>query len=143
DGRFFAHDSPRWGTLDDRIARAGLSIATARENLAEAVDVEDAQRSLMKSPGHYENLMAGDVTHVGVGIVRGGVENPNMLLFVQVFARTVTQESPDEAKALVLAKITKARAAKGRPAPVVNTTLDALAEKYVERVDDEMGRSSL
>lgn len=143
DAHFFAHDSPRWGTLDDRIARAKLSIVTARENLAEAVDVDDAQRSLMASPGHFENLMADDVTHVGVGVVKGGVENPNMLLFVQVFARTVTQESPEEAKAIVLAKITKARAARGRSAPVLHETLDDLAEKYVDDVDDEMGRSSL
>ncbi|NUP04826.1 MAG: CAP domain-containing protein [Polyangiaceae bacterium] len=143
DNRFFSHESPKWGSLDDRIARAKISVAVARENLAEAIDVDEAERSLMKSPGHFENLMADDVTHVGVGIVTGGVEHPNMLLFVQVFARTVNQETPAEAKAVVLAKITKARAANGKPAPTIHPVLDELAQKYVEEVDDSMDPGAL
>ena len=143
DHRFFAHDSPTTGSLDDRLAAAGLSIAVARENLAEAVDVELAQQSLMKSKGHFENLMSEDVTHVGVGIVKGGLEDPNMMLFVQVFARTVSQESPEQAKALVLQKITKSRAARGKPPPVVSAVLGELADKYVKLVDDSMDRSAL
>ncbi len=143
DHRFFAHDSPTTGSLDDRLAAAGLSIAVARENLAEAVNVELAQQSLMKSKGHFENLMSEDVTHVGVGIVKGGLEDPNMMLFVQVFARTVSQESPEQAKLLVLQKITKSRGARGKPPPVVSAVLGELADKYVKLVDDSMDRSAL
>jgi len=140
--RFFAHDSPTWGTLDDRLTRAQISLATARENLAEAVDVEAAEQSLMKSPGHFANVIADDVSHIGVGIVTGGAP-PSAMLFVQVFARPVVQESPKEAKAAVLARITSNRAAKGLKAPTIDPVLDELADQYVNEVDDEMSRGSL
>lgn len=143
DHRFFAHDSPTTGSLDDRLSSSQIWIAVARENLAEAADVELAQQSLMRSPGHFENLMAEDITHVGVGIVKGGLESRDMLLFVQVFARPVVQEKPEQARALVLEKITRARAARGKPAPNLSPVLSELAGKYVQLVDDTMDRAAL
>lgn len=140
---FFAHESPTTGSLDDRLSRARISVATARENLAEAASVEQAQDSLMKSPGHFENLMAEDVTHVGIGVVAGGADHKEMSLFVQVFARRVVQEEPERAKAIALAKITEARRARGLPPPRLSPVLEALAGKLVAGVSDEMGRGSL
>lgn len=141
--KYFAHDSPTWGTLDDRLARAQISVATARENLAEAMDVDEAERTLVASPGHFANIIADDVTHVGVGVVAGGVAHPDMLLFVQVYAKTVVQESPARAKEIVLAKITQVRADAGLPAPKVNATLEELAGRFVGEVDDAMDASTL
>jgi uncharacterized protein YkwD len=141
--KYFAHDSPTWGTLDDRLARAQISVATARENLAEAMDVEEAERTLVASPGHFANIVADDVTHVGVGVVAGGVAHPEMLLFVQVYAKPVVQESPSRAKEVVLARITEARAAKGLSAPKINARLEELAGRFVTEVDDAMDAASL
>ena len=75
---FFAHESPMYGALDDRFDRAGYVAKVARENLAEAPDVETAQDGLMKSPHHHENIMARDVTKIGIGIVRAGVKDPQI-----------------------------------------------------------------
>jgi uncharacterized protein YkwD len=45
-------------------------VATGRENLAAASSVDTAEDGLLKSPGHFANLMATDITHIG--IVRAG-----------------------------------------------------------------------
>ncbi len=83
---FFAHESPTTGTLENRLDRAGYVAVVGRENLAEANDVPTAQAGLMKSPGHHANIMSSDVTRIGIGIVKGGVLDPENYLFTQVFA---------------------------------------------------------
>ena len=76
DHGFFEHESPSTGSVDNRLDAAGYPFLTARENLSEAPDVEQSEDALLESPHHYENIMAEDVTHVGVGIVGGGVRDP-------------------------------------------------------------------
>ncbi len=143
DHRFFAHESPRSGNLEDRLDRAALPFATARENLAEAPTVPLAQQGLLKSPGHFANMMADDVTQIGVGVTRGGLLAQENLLFVQVFARSVTVESPDEARAVVLARIDDARRVAGRPPLTLDPKLSALADELVSQVDDAVSEASL
>lgn len=140
---FFAHESPTSGSLDDRLARAGYVAAVGRENLAEALDVPRAEDGLMKSPGHRANILANDVTHIGVGIVRGGVGDPSNLLFVQVFARPVEKESPSEARAKLVGKIEAARAAKGLRAISESADLADLAEGLLPGLPDDIAPSAL
>ncbi len=130
--RFFAHDSPSSGSVEDRLARAEVPVAIGRENLAEAADVSTAQDGLLKSPGHYENLMAKDITHVGVGIVRGGLLTPTNLLFVQVFARPVEKQTPAEARATVLGILSRGRKV------IEDDTLNGIAEREVGALDDDV-----
>lgn len=141
--RFFAHESPTSGSLDDRLAKAGYLAAAGRENLAEALDVPRAEDGLMHSPGHRANILAGDITHVGVGIVRGGIGDPRNLLFVQVFARPVEKESPSEARAKLVGKIESARASKGLPAIGEDATLTELAEGLLSDLPDDIAPSAL
>ncbi len=141
--RFFAHESPTSGSIDDRLARAAILVATGRENLAEASSVETAEDGLLKSPGHFANLMATDITHIGIGIVRGGVLSPANMLFVQVFARPVETQSPEEARATVLATITAARAQRRLSKPIIDDLLNDIAESEVEDLDDDVSESSL
>jgi len=141
--RFFAHDSPTSGSLDDRLARARVLVAVGRENLAEADTVNNAEDGLLKSPGHFANLMATDITHIGVGIVPGGLLSPANQLFVQVFARPVEAQSPSEARKTVLEAITKARAARGLAKPVIDSQLNDIAESEVLGLDDEVSQASL
>lgn len=141
--KFFAHDSPTSGSLDDRLAAASFNASTARENLAEAPDVDQAEDGLLASPGHYANIMANDVTHVGVGIVHGGVADPDNLLFVQVFASPLASQSPSEATAEVVRKITDARRLKGLGRLDELGLLVDIARKHVEGLGDAIARNDL
>ena len=131
DHRFFDHESPTLGNLESRVNRAGYRNLVARENLAEAPDVEIAEDSLLKSPHHYENMMATDITHVGVGIVNGGVRDPRNLLVTQVFARPTKNETPGDVKLAVEAAIGRSRQADRLPAATVNTRLTSYAEEFL------------
>jgi len=141
--RFFAHESPSSGSLDDRLAAAGFNASTARENLAEAPDVSQAQAGLLASPGHYANIMAGDITHIGVGIVQGGVADPDNLLFVQVFASPLGAQSTAEAVADVMQKINDARRLKGLGKLAELGLLTDIAQKHVEGLGDAIVREDL
>lgn len=95
---FFAHDSPHTGSLDDRVRRAGYAFATVRENLALSTDIDTAQDNLLKSPGHFDNIMADDVVSLGIGIVRGPFEDFHEALYItQVFASPLEPLQPADA----------------------------------------------
>jgi uncharacterized protein YkwD len=141
--RFFEHTSPTTGTLEDRLVAADIPCATARENLAESWEVQAAQDGLLASPGHFENLMATDITHVGVGVVRGGVVDPKNSLFVQVFARPVPIESSQEAEARVRQRIAADRAARGLAAPASDPALEAAARELCGSLDEDVSQGSL
>jgi uncharacterized protein YkwD len=136
--RFFAHESPQTGTLEDRLDRAGYLASVARENLGEGPDVDRTEDALLHSPKHYENIMARDVTHVGIGIVKGGVEAPENLLVTQVFAAPVASADPAQAVAAVAQKIQEARRAAGLGALKRDPKLDELARQHVGEVTDDL-----
>lgn len=92
-GRFFAHESPRTGDVGDRLVWSGYAAKIARENLAWAGDVASAHAGWMKSPGHRLNLLADDVSHVGVGIVR---DAKGALMITQVFATPLRHPGVEE-----------------------------------------------
>jgi hypothetical protein len=141
--KFFAHDSPTSGSLDDRLAAASFNAATARENLAEAPDVDQAEDGLLASPGHYANIMADDITHIGVGIVHGGLADPDNLLFVQVFASPLASQSIGEATSDVMRRIADARRLKGLAKLAELGLLVDIARKHVEGLDDAIARNDL
>jgi uncharacterized protein YkwD len=136
DHRFFEHDSPTSGSLDDRLNAAGYLFLTARENLAEAPDVQRGQDSLLRSPGHYANIVATDTTHVGIGIVRGGVRAPENLTITQVFAAKGRAETVGAARAALIRRIQAARSDAGLPKAVQHPLLTELAERHLP----ELGR---
>ena len=76
---FFAHEAPDGSTLVDRLTAAryidpngdwtvGENIAWGQGNLATARNIMVAW---MNSPGHRHNILTGEFTQVGVGIVPG------------------------------------------------------------------------
>jgi len=76
---FFAHQSPDGSTLTSRLTAAGYispdgdwtvgeNIAWGQGNLATARNIMVAW---MNSPGHRHNILTGEFTEVGVGIVPG------------------------------------------------------------------------
>jgi uncharacterized protein YkwD len=127
ENHFFDHESPRFGVLDARLHRAGYLFKSARENLAEAPTVDEAEDGLLKSPHHYENLMATNITHIGIGIITGGVQDPRNLTVTQVFATPGKRESEREAMQAVIQAITRARQKTGFSALKREVRLDQLA----------------
>ncbi|HET6583205.1 MAG TPA: CAP domain-containing protein, partial [Nannocystaceae bacterium] len=72
---FFGHHSPRTGDVQARFERAGIKATVVRENVARGYGPAGIHHSLMHSPGHRVNILATDVTHVGVGVVIGDPES--------------------------------------------------------------------
>jgi uncharacterized protein YkwD len=143
DHGFFEHESPRTGGVDNRLDAAGYSFLTARENLSEAPDVERSQDGLLNSPPHYENIMSEDVTHVGIGIVSGGVVDPRNLTVTQVFARPAENEAPETARSRMLARLDRERAARRRPPVKRDAKLMQLAAKHLEDLDEQGSEASV
>jgi uncharacterized protein YkwD len=131
--RLFDHVSPVTGTLEDRLARAGVLFSTARENLSEAPGIEESQEGLLKSPGHYANIMAENVTHVGIGIVRGGVKDPRNILVTQVFSTPRKRETAEAAARAVLKVLNETRRKNGRRPLRPDERVDALAAVEIHK----------
>jgi uncharacterized protein YkwD len=136
DNHFFEHESPNTGGVDNRLDAAGYAFLTARENLSEAPDIERGQDGLLDSPPHYANIMSTDVTHVGVGIVAGGVVDPRNLTITQVFARPSENETPERALRRALERLDRERAARGRGPAKRNVRLMQLAQKHIAELDE-------
>ncbi len=99
---YFAHVSPTRGGLQARLAAHGLAVLAARENIAEAADADEAERSLMASPGHRANILAPEVTHLGVG---AAPHPPHGLMFTQVLARPQELRDPARVTSLLRSEL--------------------------------------
>jgi uncharacterized protein YkwD len=89
---FVGHHSPTTGDIADRFEAAGIVSTVIRENVARGYGPKGIHESLMRSPGHRVNIVAEDVTHVGIGIVVAPPEvdvedAPRPLLATQAFLR--------------------------------------------------------
>ncbi len=71
---FVGHVSPGTGDVTQRFAKAKVHAAVIRENVARGYGPKGIHESLMNSPGHRVNIVATDVTHVGIGVVIGDPE---------------------------------------------------------------------
>lgn len=82
---FISHNLP-FGNLKARLAKAGYLHEIARENVASAPSLIRAQNALIQSPGHESNLLATDVSQIGIGIARCPSPYSNQLYITQIFA---------------------------------------------------------
>lgn len=82
DNNYFDHNSPKYGSPFDMMKKFGIDYKTAGENIAGNSSVDGAHTSLMNSQGHRENILKGEYTKVGIGIVDGGKYGK---MFVQEF----------------------------------------------------------
>ncbi len=86
--RYFAHIGSDGGGLAERLARAGITIFQSAENLARSPTVHEAHASLLRSPGHAENIYTTTMDRVGMGVAFGSdPEGHRVVLVTQVFAR--------------------------------------------------------
>jgi uncharacterized protein YkwD len=140
---FFAHESPTYGQLEQRLTRAGYLFLTSRENLAEAVTVEEAEEGLLRSPHHYENLMAKDIKSIGIGIIHGGPKDARNLVVTQIFATPGKLETDQVAGQRVAQSIREARAKASLPELMRLAKLDAMAERHLDAMTADLDEGSL
>ncbi len=70
NNQYFSHDSPTYGSPFDMMEEYGVSYRTAGENIAKGQSsAEEVVDGWMNSPGHRENMLSDDFTHIGVGYV--------------------------------------------------------------------------
>jgi hypothetical protein len=85
---FFAHVDPAKRDPGDRIREAGITDTTFGENLAKMRGfdhvTDEAEKALMKSPGHRANILYKDFNCVGIGVIQAKDET---YYFTQNFAR--------------------------------------------------------
>lgn len=70
---YFSHNSPTYGSPFTMMKDFGISYKSAGENIARGqASAEEVVNAWMNSPGHRENILDGDFTHIGVGYVDDG-----------------------------------------------------------------------
>ena len=82
DKKYFAHNSPTYGSPFEMMDSFGIKYRYAGENLAGHYSVSGAHEALMNSAGHRKNILNPNFTHIGIGIVDGG---PYNTMFTQMF----------------------------------------------------------
>lgn len=78
-----AHDTGR-GSAVERAERAGVVVTALGENVAHAMDVKAAHRTLWASPSHRGNLLDPRFDHAGIG---AALDSDGTLWVAEVFAR--------------------------------------------------------
>lgn len=133
---FVGHVSPTTGDVSARYARAKIPSSIVRENVARGYGPSGIHDSLLRSPGHRANMIASDVTHVGIGVVIGPAESdapgsPRPVFLTQNFHRPPGEGAP-KAAALVPTlrqRVDRVRADARLGAAQWDDGLDAVAEE--------------
>ncbi len=71
--KYFSHTSPTLGSPFEQMKNNGITYKKAGENIAKGQSTpEQVVQAWMDSPGHRENIMNSNYTHIGIGYVNGG-----------------------------------------------------------------------
>jgi uncharacterized protein YkwD len=131
---FFGHRSPTTGDVSMRFARAGINVLAIRENLARGYGPKGMHESLMASPAHRENILAPDMTHVGIGCVEGAPEGGSGLALrpvfcTQNFVKQIGAGAPPDRKLVptLRAKVDELRSGASLPPAQWDRGLDQIA----------------
>jgi uncharacterized protein YkwD len=134
---FVGHTSPRTGDVEARFDRAGLAMAVLRENVARGYGPRGIHESLMASPGHRVNILADDVTHVGIGAVIGAPESdaadaPRPIFLTQNFYSKLGDDVPKNPVTALQTRVDEARKAAGLAPVAWEPPLFKLAQELAE-----------
>jgi len=73
DKKYFAHQSPTYGSPFDMMKKFGITYRTAGENIAQGYATPQAvMTGWMNSPGHKANILNASFTQIGVGYFKDG-----------------------------------------------------------------------
>jgi len=138
-----SHDLKGSGDLETRLDRAGYLRRVARENVASAATIDQAQSALMKSPGHRRNLLATDVTHVGLGVVRGQDSGKPVIYVTQIFARLSKRLQATDVLQFHLSRVAEMRRRSGHAPLSRDSTLDGAAANALGALSAPAGKGTL
>jgi uncharacterized protein YkwD len=130
---FIGHISPTTGDASARFERAKISGTVVRENVARGYGPKGIHESLMNSPGHRANLIAEDVTHVGIGVVFGDPEStaadaPRPVFLTQNFYAKPGSDVPDKPSQELREQVDAARKSAGKQPLAWDGPLGKLAQ---------------
>ncbi len=135
DNGFFGHVSPTSGTPEDRARRSGVLVAVFGENVANAPTPEAAHQGLMDSPGHRQNMLRPEFTHVGIAATKQG----NTLFITMNFGRRPSPAVVPTNAAQLEAALSTLRAAKNlapaAPDPIYRVAAQAGADAMAKGED--------
>ncbi len=140
--RVVSHDLPASGNLATRLKRAGYLHRTARENVASAATIEQVQAGLMKSPSHRRNLLATDITHVGLGVVLGSSPHDRNLYVTQIFASPLRRLQADKVLQSYLRRVEEIRRQSGYAPLRRDSRLDRVATKALGEMENPVGKDA-
>ena len=138
---FFGHHSPTTGDVARRFADARIAHTHIRENLARGYGPKGMHDSLMGSPGHRINILASDVTHVGIGCVEAPPEGtsstaPRAVFCTQNLFKKPGAGAPADRKLVptIKGRVDEARAQTSLPAAQWDRRLDGVAARAARAV---------
>lgn len=139
---FISHDQPS-GDLATRMHRAGYLFETARENVARARTVSIAQNLMVVSSKHKNNMLAADVTRVGIGIVRHKPPFDRHLYITEIFAVPREEYSSAAVQNLAVNRVKELRGQNGSAPAQPDPLLDDLASHTLSGLKVPVRREDL
>jgi uncharacterized protein YkwD len=138
---FISHTLP-WGDLRSRMTRAGYPLEVARENVASAPTIGMAQRALIESPEHDNNILANDVTRVGIGIAHCPDPLSRKLYITEIFAAPREEYQPEIVKETLFSRIDDLRQ-NGAGSMLPNSELEKMASRSLQSINMPYKREEL
>jgi uncharacterized protein YkwD len=136
---YVGHRSPRTGDVRDRFERARIRGTVVRENVARGYGPKGIHDSLMNSPGHRVNIVAEDVSHVGIGVVIADPETnvpgaPRPVFATQNFFRKPGAGAPSDEQLVptMHARVDAVRKDARLPPATWDPGLDAIALRVAQ-----------
>jgi uncharacterized protein YkwD len=134
---FVGHVSQRTGDAAARFERAGITGIVVRENVARGYGPKGIHESLMNSPGHRANLLAADVTHVGIGVVFGEPESsaanaPRPVFLTQNFYAKPGADVPAKPSSALRDRVDEQRVAAGLGRVKWNQAMNQIAQRRAD-----------
>ncbi len=114
DANFVGHTSKTTGSAAERVKRAGVRVTMVLENVGRGYSAEGVHRGLMDSPGHRQNILSPDVSHVGIGVVEVAEGEGRAFLVTEVFTQLPEPLGDlDDARDKLIELLASKRKAKG------------------------------
>lgn len=78
------HVSPKTGTVQNRMDKHQYPYSLFGENVAMGEKMEVLHQKLLKSEGHFKNIVHRDFSHIGIGIL---ANHKNRIFITQLFSK--------------------------------------------------------
>ncbi len=138
---FISHDQPA-GNLQARMDKGGYLYEIARENVASASTITYAQKALMESSPHRNNILASDVDRVGIGIVRCTSICGRQLYITEIFANPREEFQPAAVKRELFSRVDDLRQ-NGAGTLLPDPMLEKLASDSVQLLNVPVNREEI